>query len=174
MRIWRWVQIVTLAASWYNMGAIWMAQVSWRLFARVGREDFPAYHRAWWFGPRGIQPVVFPFGIVAILGAFAQLRWHVPRTPTWMAWLNIGFLVTVWGATAAWWGRQQAQMEYVYQEDHSLNPLYQRLLATHWIRVALITASALLQIGMAVASARETTSSGEKAPTDAHVMAARM
>ena len=156
------------------MGAIWMAQVSWRLFARVGREDFPAYHRAWWFGPRGIQPVVFPFGIVAILGAFAQLRWHVPRTPTWMAWLNIGFLVTVWEATAAWWGRQQAQMEYVYQEDHSLNPLYQRLLATHWIRVALITASALLQIGMAVASARETTSSGEKAPTDAHVMAARM
>ncbi len=168
-----WVQIITLAASCYNMGTIWMTQVSWRLFAHVGREDFPAYHRAWWFGPRGIQPVVFPCGILATLGTFAQLRWCAPRTPTWMAWLSAGLLITAWVSTGAWWGRLQGQLEYVRQEDGSLNPLYQRLLATHWLRVALFTASALLQIGMAAAGTRETRSPDGEAPTDTTTIGGR-
>ncbi len=137
MRVRWWVQIITLAASCYNMGTIWMTQVCWRLFAQVGRGDFPAYHRAWWFGRRGIQPVVFPGGL----------------------------LVTAWVSTAAWWGRLQGQLEYVRQEDGTLNPLYQRLLATHWLRVALFTASALLQIAMA-AGTRETLPSVGAAPTE--------
>jgi hypothetical protein len=165
MRVRWWVQIITLAASCYTMGTIWMTQVSWRLFAQVGRDDFPAYHRAWWFGLRGIQPVVFPGGILATLGAFAQLRWRAPRTPAWQAWLNVGLLVTAWAATAAWWGRLQGQLEYVRQEDGTLHPLYQRLLATHWLRVALFTASALLQIAMA-AGTRETLPSAGAASTE--------
>lgn len=162
-----WVQIITLAASCYNMGTIWMTQVSWRLFAHVGREDFPAYHRAWWLGLRGIQPVVFPFGILATLGAFAQLRWRAPRTPAGQAWLSVGLLVTAWTSTAAWWGRLQGQLEYVRQEDGTLNPLYRRLLATHWLRVALFTALALLQITMTAADTREITLPDREAPTKA-------
>ncbi len=155
VRVRRWVQIITLAASCYNMGTIWMTQVGWRLFAYVGRDDFPAYHRAWWFGRRGIQPVVFPAGILATLGSFAQLRWGAPRTPAWQVRLGVGLLVTAWASTAAWWGRLQGQLEEVRREDGTLHPLYRRLLATHWLRVALFTAAALLQVAMAAVDTRE-------------------
>jgi hypothetical protein len=47
-----------------------MVQVSWRLFARVGRDEFPTYHRAWWIGWGGIKPVIFPPAIVAALQAW--------------------------------------------------------------------------------------------------------
>jgi len=30
-----------------------MAHLGWRLWRHVGRAEFPAYHRAWWFGARG-------------------------------------------------------------------------------------------------------------------------
>lgn len=147
----RWVPLVTGAASWYNVGTIWMVQVSWRLFARVGRAEFPAYHRAWWFGWRGIQPVVFPAAIVAVLGAVAQLRWRPPRVPARIVWLGIALQALVYLLTAAWWGRWQGQLTDIWTEDQTLNPLYRRLLTTHWLRVALLTAAALLQSWIAAA-----------------------
>jgi hypothetical protein len=143
-----WLQIIILAASWYNVGSIWLVQVSWRLFAHVGRAEFPAYHRAWWFGLRGIQPVVFPPAIVAAIGSLAQLRWRPPGVAAPVAWLGVLLQVLTFGLTAAWWGRQQAQLADVRLEDGSLNPRYQRLLTTHWLRVALITASGVLQLWM--------------------------
>jgi hypothetical protein len=152
-----WLLLVTLGASCYSMGTIWMTQVSWRLWAYVGRDRFPAYHRAWWFGPRGIQPVVFPFGILATLGSFAQLCWRPQQVPGWMAWLGAALWIATWGSTVAWWGRTQARLEQVRREDGSVDPLYRRLLATHWLRVAFITASALLHVAMTAASLSRTT-----------------
>jgi len=161
-----WVQLVMLAASCYNMGTMWMTQVSWRLWASVGRDEFPAYHRAWWVGLRGIQPVVFPLGILATLGSFAQLRWRPARVPAWTAWLGLALWAVAWGATAGWWGRFQGRLEEVRREDGTLDPLYRRLLATHWARVALITASALLQVGMTAAGVRAATTPSDERPAD--------
>lgn len=151
-----WLQLVTLVTSCYNVGTIWMAHLGWRLFAAVGRAEFPAYHRAWWYGWRGIQPVVFPCGILTTLGALAQLsaRGRAPRAPAWAAWLGVALQAVTWGATAAWWGPGQAQLEQVRLDDNTLNPLYRRLLATHWLRVALITAFAAVQLGMTSAGLR--------------------
>ena len=145
----RWVQLVTLATSWYNVGTIWMVQVSWRLFARVGRAEFPAYHRAWWFGLRGIQPVVFPSAILTVLGSIAQLRWRPRGVPAAMVWLCLTIQALVYALTGMWWGRWQADLDQVWQEDGTLNPLYRRILTTHWLRVALITAAAVLQCRIA-------------------------
>ena len=145
----RWVQLVTLATSCYNVGTIWMVQVSWRLFAHVGRREFPDYHRAWWFGWRGIQPVVFPAAIVAVLGSLAQLKWRPSRVPARAVWLNIAVQALVYALTGAWWGRWQAHLDQAVAEDGSLTPLYRRLLSTHWLRVALLSAAALLQCWMA-------------------------
>lgn len=154
-----WLQLVILVASWYNAGTMWMTQVNWRLWSYVGRDDFPAYHRAWWFGWRGIQPVVFPFGILATLGALAQLRWRLRGVPAWTTWAGVALWALTWGSTAAWWGRFQGRLDEVRLEDGSLNPLYRRLLATHWARVGLMTALALLQLGVTAAgiSGREAT-----------------
>ncbi|MDQ2828338.1 MAG: hypothetical protein M3Y74_04730 [Chloroflexota bacterium] len=149
MTITRWVQLVTLATSCYNVGTIWMVQVSWRLFARVGRAEFPAYHRAWWFGWRGIQPVVFPAAILTVLGSLAQLRWRPSRVPARAVWVSITLQALVYALTGAWWGRWQARLDQALAEDGSPTPLYRRLVTTHWLRVALLTAAALVQCWMA-------------------------
>jgi hypothetical protein len=146
------MQLIGLATSCYNVGTIWMTQLGWRLWTHVGRAEFEDYHRAWWFGWRGIQPIVFPSGIVATLGSLAQLRWRSPRVPTWMVWLNLTLMMQSWLLTATFWGRWQAQLKQVRQEDGSLDPLYHRLLTTHWLRVALFTACGILQLWMSVKS----------------------
>jgi hypothetical protein len=148
----KWVQLISLAASCYNVGTILMTQLGYRLWARVGHAEFEDYHKAWWYGWRGIQPIAFPSGIVATLGALAQLHWRSPRVPSWMVWLNITALMQAWVMTAVWWGRWQGQLKRARQEDGSLDPLYRRLLTTHWLRVALFTAGGILQLWMAVKS----------------------
>src|SRR6266849_4931884 len=148
----RWVQLISLAAGCYNVGIILMTQFGYRLWARVGRAEFEDYHRAWWYGWGGIQPLSFPSGIVATLGALAQLRWRSPHIPSWLVWLNINVWIQAWVMTAVWWGRWQAQLKQARQEDGSLDPLYHRLLTTHWLRVALFAAGGVLQFWMAVKS----------------------
>ena len=148
----QWVQLISLAASCYNVGTILMTQLGYRLWARVGHAEFADYHKAWWYGWRGIQPIAFPSGIIATLGALAQLGWRSPRVPSWLVWLNITMWMQAWITTALWWGRWQAELKQARQEDGSLDPLFRRLLTTHWLRVALFTAGGVLQFWMAVKS----------------------
>ena len=145
----RWLVLVTLATCSYNVGTIWMTHLSWRLWRHVGPAEFPAYHRAWWFGWRGIQPIIFPVAAVAALGTLAQLRWRPPRVPRPALWLAVSLQVLTYASTAAWWGRWQGQLTTVRCDDGSLNPFYEHILRTHWLRVALITASGALQVWIA-------------------------
>jgi hypothetical protein len=145
----RWLQLVTLASSFYNLGAVVLAQMSWGLWRHVGRDEFPAYHKAWF---RGMMPSIWPMATVAGAGALAQLRWRPVNVPAPMAWLGALLQVANFGLTGAWWARWQAQLDHVWLDDRTINPLYERLLRTHWLRVGIIAAFALLQAWMAVES----------------------
>jgi hypothetical protein len=147
-----WVQLISLTTSCYNVGIILMTQLGYRLWAHVKPTEFEDYHRAWWSGWRGIQPLSFPSGIVATLGSLAQLGWRTPRVPVWLVWLNITLQMQSWLLTAVLWAPLQAQLRRARQEDGSLDPLFQRLLVTHWLRVALFTACGAMQFWMAVRS----------------------
>ncbi len=148
----KWVQLISLATSCYNVGIILMTQLDYRLWARVGSAEFEDYHKAWWYGWGGIKPLSFPSGIVASLGALAQLRWHSPHVPSWLVWFNISMWIQAWVMTVIWWGRWQAQLKQTRQENGAVDPLYHRLLTTHWLRVALFAASGFLQFWMAAKS----------------------
>lgn len=148
----QWIQLICLITSCYNLGVILMTQLGYRLWAKVGRAEFQDYHKAWWYGWSGIQPLSFPSGIVATLGALIQLRLCSPRVPAWLVWVNISVWIQAWIMTALWWGRWQAQLQQTRQEDGSIDPLYHRLMTTHWLRVALFAAGAVLQFWMAVKS----------------------
>jgi hypothetical protein len=93
---------------------------------------------------RGVQPVIFPSAGIALLGSFAQLWVQPAHVPRWIIPLNCLLQALVYILTGAWWGRWQAQLESVRLEDGSLNPAYQRLLRTHWLRVLLLSISAKL------------------------------
>jgi hypothetical protein len=145
-----WMPLITLFMSCYNVGTIWMTHLSWRLWRYVGRAEFESYHHAWWFGIWGIQPVIFPPAILATLGSIAQLRWCPPRVPALAVRLGVALQVATWLLTATLWARWQGQLKQVRLEDGTLHPLYRRIMSTHWLRVALVTASGILQLWMSV------------------------
>ena len=148
----RWVQLITLAASCYNVGTIWMTQFGYRLWALIKPGEFATYHRTWWEGWQGVQPIVFPSGIIATLGSLAQLRWRSPRIPRWLALANLIVQIQSWLWTAIFWAPLQARLQQTRREDGTLDPGYRRLLTTHWLRVALFSANGALQFWMAVIS----------------------
>ncbi len=147
-----WVQLLCLATSCYNVGTIWMTQLGYRLWAQVKQEDFEKYHRAWWFGWKGIQPIVFPAGTVATIGSIAQLRWRSRHVSIWLVWFNITLHLQSWLLTAVLWAPLQARLQRARQEDGSFDPMFKRLLTTHWLRVGLFTACGFLQFWIAVKS----------------------
>ncbi len=148
----RWVQIISLAASCYNVGTIWMTQFGYRLWAHIKPGGFAEYHRSWWEGWGGIQPVVFPSGIVATLGSLAQLRWRSVRVPRWLTWLNILSLILSWLLTGVLWAPLQARLQQTRRDDGTLDKDYQWLMRSHWLRVALFTGTGILQFWMSVIS----------------------
>ena len=142
-----WVLVLTLAASFYNVGTIWMVQMGYRLWPYLAPSDFGAYHRAWW---SQIKPVVFPVAGLALFGSIAMI-WLRPDGVTWAPlWLNIALQIGTGCLTAAFWGRWQAQTHYARRMDGSLDPMYVRIMSTHWLRAALITANGLLVFWMTI------------------------
>jgi hypothetical protein len=76
-----------------------------------------------------------------------------PRVPWWM----IGLSTTVQLSTLimtkltrAEWQRQLGEMSYVRMPNGSINPVYEQIVDTHWIRIALVFAYAAVVLAMMV------------------------
>jgi len=149
------VQLATLSASCYNAGTIAMVQLGYRLWGLLDRQTFVATHDAWWFGPRGIKPVIFPTAALALFGSAAMLRYPARNASRPLLRLNMALQLATYVATAATWGRWQGQLSETRRPDGSLDPLYRKLLATHWLRVALIVGSAAVQLRVAASAFRD-------------------
>jgi hypothetical protein len=59
------------------------------------------------------------------------------RTVT--VWASAGSQLASYILTGLFWGRWQAQVNFARLADGSLDPIYLRIIDTHWIRVALLT-----------------------------------
>ena len=65
--------LVNFAIAFYNVGTVWLVQLScYPLWAVVGRGEFEAYHEAWW---HSIWGVILGPGLFGFLGAWAMLWW---------------------------------------------------------------------------------------------------
>lgn len=136
----QWILVTTFAASFYNVGTIWMTQIGWGLWPYVAPDDFGAYHGAWW---AMIKPVIFPVAAVAFFGSIAMVWWRPEGVMATLVWLNVGLQVATYSLTAAFWARWQAQTHYARLPDGMLDPMYVRGMSTHWIRAAIITLNGL-------------------------------
>lgn len=143
----QWVLILTFAASFYDVGTIWMTQFGWRLWPYVAPAEFGAYHGAWW---SMIKPVIFPVAAIAFFGSIAMIWWRPEGVHAIPVWVNCGLQVATYALTAAFWGRWQAQTQYARLPDGSLDPMYVRVMSTHWIRAALVTVNGLLVFWMMI------------------------
>ena len=143
----QWILIFTLAASFYDAGTIWMTQFGWRLWPYVAPADFAVYHDAWW---SMIKPVIFPVAALAFIGSILLIWWRPDGVEGSLVWINAGMQLAVYILTAIFWGPWQAQTHYARLPDGSLDPVYQRVMSTHWIRAALISANAVLVLWMMI------------------------
>lgn len=148
------LQLVNMTAASYNVGLVMMVHFGWRLWRHVGREDFPSYHRAWWFGPGGLQPILWPGVAVHAIGSIAQLRNRSQAVPPWLPATVLGLQLGSGLLTGLWWGRAQAGTTQVRRTDGTPDPEFERLLASHWLRVALITTAAAGQYAIAATTLR--------------------
>ena len=70
----QWLLLVTFALSCYGTGQVWLVQLSsYRLWSYVGKNEFRAYHLAWWHGIWGV--ILAPACLVS-LGAVLMLWWR--------------------------------------------------------------------------------------------------
>jgi hypothetical protein len=146
----RWLLLVNFAVAFYNVGTVWLVQLScYPLWALVGPADFQAYHEAWW---HSIWGVILGPGGVGFLGALAMLRWLPPCVPVRAAWLGVALQVAVYLLTAVWWAPLMARLARVVDPSGTQTPEFLLLLSTHWLRVALFTAYGLLMLWMASVS----------------------
>jgi hypothetical protein len=140
----QWLLMGATALSFYGVGQIWLVQVSsYPLWAYVGEKEFRAYHQAWW---RGIWGVILAPAALLFVGSALMLWWRAPGVPAWATWtgfvLQLGLLL----GTAIWWGPLMARLE---EPNGALAAdRYRALLASHWLRVGLVTAYALLVFWM--------------------------
>ena len=145
----QWLLLVTCALSLYGVGNIWPVQLSsYRLWAYVGPREFRAYHLAWWHSIWGVilAPAAFVF-VCAVL----MMWWRAPGVPPWATWVGVALQLALVIGTALWWGPLMARLE---QPDGGLAlDRFHLLLATHWLRVAIVTAYGMLSLWMLARSA---------------------
>ena len=145
----QWLLMVLSALSFHGVGRVWLAQLSsYPLWAYVGEREFPTYHKVWW---RGVWGVILAPAALLIVASALMLWWREPSVPAWAAWSGFALQMALVLGTAIWWGPLMARLEG--PNGALLLERYQLLLTSHWLRVAIITAYALLVFWMLAQSA---------------------
>ena len=139
--------LLNLALAFYNVGTIWAHEVdifrSWKL---ISAADFPRVQQAHW---RKLPYwVLAPVG-VSFVGAVVLIGYHPVGSPSWAVWAGLGCQLSAHVLTAATWGRWQARLSR--DPLGPTSPWLTRILATHWIRTALINAYGAVMVIWTVA-----------------------
>lgn len=141
--------LATCALAIYGVGNVWPVQVSsYPLWAHVGAREFEAYHHAWW---RSIWGVIIAPAVLVVVGAVLMLVWPAPGVPSWAPWVGVALQAALVLGTALWWGPLMARLGP--PTEGAGRARFRLLLATHWLRVAIVTAYGALTLWMVAQSA---------------------
>jgi hypothetical protein len=137
------------ALSFYAVGQVWLVQLSaYPLWADVGEREFHAYHRAWW---HSIWGVILAPSALLFVGSGLMLWLRAPGVPAWAPWSDAALQIALVLGTAIWWGPLMARLEA--PGGGLLTERYQLMMTSHWLRVGIVTAYALLVLWMLAQSA---------------------
>jgi hypothetical protein len=138
--------LANMALAFYLVGAIWAHEVdifrSWKL---VDVKNFHPVQRAHW---RKLPYWIFaPLGL-AFVGSVGLVWFHPNGSPSWAIEGNLALLTSSFLLTAIFWGRWQAKLS---KDGAGPQSIYlARILRTHWVRTALISAYALVILAWAM------------------------
>ena len=139
-----WLLFAVAALSWYNAGVGWLIQFScYPLWPLVGRNELLNYHAVWWQSTWG---VVFVPGVLALAGSILMLRLAPPKLPGWIVWTGCGLQLIVQAVTSFW---LSALDRHTVAAAGGLNlTAYETLVFANGLRIALVTAYAILSYWM--------------------------
>ena len=130
------------AVIFYVTGQMWFAQIIvYPLFAKVGKEEYIAYHT--FYSSRIPLPVIVP-GFLGFLFPVALVFFAPDSVPSWILWANaacglVGLLVTV-GLEIP----RHARLEKGGKQESVIR----ELVRYNWPRTLAITGSAFLTLPM--------------------------
>ena len=128
------------ALSFYSVGQVWLVQLSaYPLWTYVGEREFRGYHAAWW---RSIWGVILAPSALLFVGSALMLWLRAPGVPAWAPWSGVALQIALLLGTAIWWGPLMTRLEA--PNGGLLTERYQLMMTSHWLRVGIVTAYALL------------------------------
>jgi|SRR5262252_1317745 len=132
--------LLNVALAFYNVGTIWAHEIDiFRTWTLVNPDDFHRIQRVHW---RKLPYWIFlPVGL-ALVGSIALFWFHPAAVPITMLWAAFLTQLASHVLTAMVWGPWQAKLSR--DERASRSPYLARILATHWIRTALISAYGII------------------------------
>lgn len=127
--------LLNLALAFYNVGTIWAHEID--IFRNWRFLDAPTFHRV-----QAAHWQKLPYWVLApvalgLAGALALILYHPDESPPWIIWTAVAVQIAPHVLTAAFWGPWQAKLSL--DEGGGDSPYLARIVATHWIRAALVT-----------------------------------
>lgn len=134
--------LLNVALAFYNVGTIWAHEIdifrTWRL---IESESFPGVQRAHW---RKLPYWIFLPIALALSGSIVLLWYHPSGMSEGILRAAVLCQLASLVLTVAFWGRWQAKLSR--DERGPDSPYLAKILSTHWVRTALITAYAVCLI----------------------------
>lgn len=157
--------LLNLGLSSIGIGQIWLVQLSaYPLWAHVGPKEFHAYHIFWWHSIW--MPIFIPAG-AAIVATITMFWFRPPKVSRSLIWIACIILFVTYSLTYLWWAPLMALIGATPEEVNGIlhwapyvnnmgwnnetqQQLYNLLINSHWLRVALITAYGILIFYMSI------------------------
>jgi hypothetical protein len=132
--------LLNLALAFYAFGAIWAHEVD--IFRSWTLVDSAAFHQLQLVHWQKLPYWVFiPIGVMFV-GSITLLWYHPATSPRWGVWGSFACQLASHALTAVMWGPWQAKLST--DNRGSASPYLAKILSTHWIRTALISANGLI------------------------------
>lgn len=140
--------ILNLALAFYNVGTIWAMEIDiFRTWKLIAPQNFPVVQGTHW---RKLPYWIFaPVGL-AFIGTIVLFWYHPYKIPVQEIWIVFTVQVLSHFLTAILWGPWQAKLSK--DELGSASPYLNKILKTHWIRTALISAYGFVFLLMTIQS----------------------
>lgn len=140
--------LLNLALAFYNVGTIWAMEIDiFRTWKLLEPHNFPVVQTTHW---KKLPYWIFvPVGL-ALVGTVVLIGYRPHDVPVQEIWIVLFIQIFTHFLTAILWGPWQAKLSK--DELGSQSPYLDKILKTHWLRTALISAYGFMFLYIAIQS----------------------
>lgn len=138
--------VVALAVAACSVGAIFLTHAHYTMWAELTADQLAPIHTRWYHDV--VAGFIHPTSGLSAVLAVALLVFRHPRVPWWLLGLGAAVLAAVFATSMLMWARWQDQIG----ETDVLGRPYELIMDTHWLRITLVTAYAVVALSQVLAA----------------------